>query len=532
VYALFGGVVFGSFSGVYKSANSGVSFTRQGTAPNILGYSLTGNDHYGQTIYDLTLAVDPDNAQRLILSGINMWTSTDGGATFTNLTKWYEFQEGNPNAAYIHCDHHAVAYHPINQKLYACTDGGVYVSENDGDTWTDITTGLVLSQFYELNQKAGTSYKLSGGLQDNGVKYRPAGVSNFTHMFGADGFCTSFRAGSFNHLYATFNNRMTRINLETGMTDWELPTEIYFAQVAAHPTDANVFFTGEKDVWRSEDPNGDVWVNLGGSGSWALLFAPSNPSRMYAAGGNQAWYGPGEVYTSANFGNNLVTISGNPGFPETFSVVTDMAVHPDTALTVFVSLGGLTAGQKVYRSTNAGQTWTNITYNLPNVTVNSVVSTGEDIFVGTDISVYHLPANGTTWTDVGDNLPHTPVTELLYDPGTGVLVAATFGRGVWERNVCVEDIYLDYPLSGSLQYSCDDMLTSTSLISGNVIDSVEFKANGMIKLLPGFKVGTGAFLKAEIDACEQGAIPLQGLPPVQATPAAAVQSALPGGKQE
>jgi hypothetical protein len=230
---------------------------------------------------------------------------------------------------------------------------------------------------------------------------------------------------------------------------------------------------------------------------------------MYAAGGNVAWNGDGEVYTSTNEGINWTIISNNAGFPPTFDVVTDLAVHPTDPLIIYVTLGGLVNGSKVYRSTNGGMTWTNLSFNLPNVAVHSIVLAGNKVFVGTDISVYHLTADQSTWTDVGDNLPHTPVTDLLYDSSTGIITAGTFGRGVWERKICVDDITLTYPLEGSLKYSCNDELISSSDIPGNAIDSVDFRAYGKIKLLPGFKVGTGGYLKAKIEACDNGNIPFQ-----------------------
>src|SRR5688572_5151506 len=167
-------------------------------------------------------------------------------------------------------------------------------------------------------------------------------------------------------------------------------------------------------------------MGQGASGSWAMVFAPSDPLSMYAAGSTVAWNGVGNVYTTINEGTNWTIISNNPGFPSTFDVVTDLAVDPTNPQIVYVTLGGLVNGSKVYRSINAGMTWSNITHNLPNVVVHSIVLTADKIFVGTDISVYHQTAGLNTWTDVGDNLPHTPVTDLLYDATTGILTAATF----------------------------------------------------------------------------------------------------------
>ncbi|MBK8821011.1 MAG: hypothetical protein IPN49_18725 [Saprospiraceae bacterium] len=132
VYAFFGNPgVMGQFAGVYRSINSGVNFTRFATTPNVLGYVINGGDNASQANYDLCIAVHPDSSSRVIISSINIWRSSDSGVTFTNNTGWFENQGAQ---AYVHCDHHALAYNPLNNNLYACNDGGIWVSSNSGNT--------------------------------------------------------------------------------------------------------------------------------------------------------------------------------------------------------------------------------------------------------------------------------------------------------------------------------------------------------------------------------------------------------------
>ena len=518
VYAYFGNSSSSSglFSGVYLSTNSGVNFTRRKNTPNILGYSIYGNDNNSQANYDLCIAVHPNNVNKVSLGGINIWRSVDSCASFTNLTGWFENQGA---LEYVHCDQHAMAFNPLNNKLYFCNDGGIWVSDNFGDNCTNISKGLVLNQFYHLSQSDSRSYRLAGGLQDNGVKCRATGVEDFTHMFGADGFSTSFVAGDHDEFYATINDGLLRFKYSTGDTFWlGSPTSMFFQEILAHPYDTNLVFLGAESIWRSTN-KGISWTNVGGKGSWALAIAPSRPQRMYAAGGSNWWLdGNGGAYTSTNSGLSWTLMSNKPGFPEIFSVVTDIAVDPLDSLTVYVTMGGLVNNKKVYRSTNGGNNWSNITYNLPNVAVLSVITSPNDIFVGTDISVYHLAKGGTTWTDIGSNIPHAGITDLVYDHNSGTLTASTMGRGVWQRNVCIEDITLTYPLEGALHYSCDDQFLSSSTIPGNDLDSVSFRANGIIKLLPGFQVGSGAYFKAKMEACDDGNVPLQIVPPVNVSP--------------
>ncbi|HZV69493.1 MAG TPA: hypothetical protein VFG10_08115 [Saprospiraceae bacterium] len=521
VYAFFGNSgAAGQFAGVYRSENSGVNFTRRAISPNVLSYELDGSGNSSQAGYDLVIAVDKLNSKKVMISSINIWTSIDSAVTFTNNTGWFENQGAT---AYVHCDHHALVCNPLDNKIYAGNDGGIWVTSNFGSTWTNISEGLVVNQFYHLSQYANVSYKFTGGLQDNGIKYRNTGSTDFIHMYGADGFSTSFVVNNSDVFYASINAGLDRIKFSDGSDVSITPPGDgqTFKEVLAHPTVSNLVFCGSTPISRSTD-QGTTWTSVGASGIWGMAISPTVPSRMYATGGSSFWpvgSSPG-VWTSADTGKIWTGISGNPGFPGTINIITDIAVDPVSAGTVYVTRGGFLAGAKIYRSTDFGANWTNYSANLPNVVANCIVATQDAVFVGTDISVYYRLKSGSTWINIGENMPHSPVTELLVDEQIGMLTAATFGRGVWQRSYCIEDINLTYPLAGKLQFDCDDDLTSSSQITGTTMDSISFKAGGTIKLLPGFKAGTGTYFTTKKQPCDDGNIPL-----IMPSPASVVPSA-------
>src|SRR5690606_36247092 len=116
VYAFLGnGSTYwsGFFAGLYVSTDAGVQFQRQSETPNVLGYSITGGDGSSQAFYDLCMAVHPANAAQISLGSINIWRSVDSGVTLTNNTGWREDQGA---LQYVHCDHHAMAYNPLDNK--------------------------------------------------------------------------------------------------------------------------------------------------------------------------------------------------------------------------------------------------------------------------------------------------------------------------------------------------------------------------------------------------------------------------------
>lgn len=512
VYAFLGNDgVLGNFAGVYISTNSGMNFRKKGTTPNILGYAANGLDASAGPTYNHCIDVDPEDSKRLILGGFNTWYSIDSGATFMINTYNTEVS----NLPYVHTDVHAVKWNPHNHAAYICGDGGIWKQAALGDTCIFKSKGLAATQFYHISRSRDFGHCIAGGSQDNGVRFRTTGTDVFTMAIGFDGFSSSWATGNPKTLFMTTNAAAAKANLVTGhFTYLGYTGNMSFKNILTHPTDSNLIFVGAEDIFRSTN-QGASFVNKGASGSWEIAISPSNPNHMMSAGGSN-WYldSLGRLYRSTDIGNNWEDITFKPGMPDTFGIITGISYDPLDSLSVYFTVGGYLDSNKVYRTTNGGNNWTNISFNLPNTCVLSIVATTEGVFIGTGITVYHLAIGGNSWTDVGSNIPHSGVIDLLYDEDTGILTAGTFGRGIWQRQVCIPDINLTYPLPGNLKFSCSDELMSSSTIAGNPVDSIQFKADGNIKLTPGFKVGTGGYFKASLEACDQGNIPLPPPPPV------------------
>jgi photosystem II stability/assembly factor-like uncharacterized protein len=464
VYALFvkEGDIFG---GLYRSEDSGVTWVTRSTEPNILGRT-NGGDTDGQGSYDLALAVSPTKPNEIFVGGINIWKSIDGGKTWDRRSFW---NRGVRRELYVHADQHALAFFPGRpEEIWACNDGGIFRSKDGGTTWMDRSNGLQVSEFYTVATSRLGPYALMGA-QDNGVVLFDG--ATFRQIYGADGLdCVFSHAERETIFYAIYDGEGFRSknlgkteNRVTGdikkVERTSLHGEHLFAGVwAMDPANAKLLYFGLRNLFRSEN-NGSNWkpvetleqvVNLEQDDNLvivAIRIAPSDPQRIYVARGSK-------LFTSADTGATWAEITGpNSGLPNTG--IRDIAVHPTHPNRVWVTFAGF-RNQRVFRSDSAGSAWQDITGPLPDASgslphflINAIVAQpglSNLIYVGTDIGVF-LTHDGLApnWIPFNANLPTVVVEDLEIHPFTNRLMAATFGRGLWQAPLFIAPEFSIFP---------------------------------------------------------------------------------------
>jgi len=423
------------FLGFYRSTNSGASYTLQSNTPNLLGWSATGSDTGGQGWYDLVVAVDPTDATTIYTGGVNVWKSTDAGVTWTVKATW----NGAGGVQTVHADHHAMEWQN-NTTLFDGNDGGIYKTVNGGTNWTHHTNGMQISQMYRLGVSQTTNAVIAG-LQDNGTKLRSAN-GTWTDEIGGDGMECAIDYSNAQYMYGElyYGDFFRSSNGGTSWTDinpgGQDGTGAWVTPYIISSNNPATLYIGYNDVYKTTD-RGNTWTaistSLSTSDLTVLADAPSDANVIYA-GRSSA------LYRTINGGTNWATMT----IPAGAGNLTYLCVSPTDANVIYVTMSNYTAGSKVYKSTNGGASWTNISGTLPNVPANCIIyqkGSPEGLYVGMDVGVYYRDNITNAWALVGTGLPNVIVEELEIKYDTGKLRAATYGRGLWETDInCVSPV--------------------------------------------------------------------------------------------
>lgn len=430
--------------GVYKSTNSGESFTRvdDGTK-SMLGYYSDGSgNNVGQGWYDLTIAASPADANIVYIGGVNTWKSTNGGANWVINNMWTSYSGYNLSGApEVHADKHILTFQN-NSTLFEGNDGGIYKTVNGGMSWTDLSNGLMINQIYRIGVAQTTASTILTGLQDNGTKMYKAGF--WSDVKGGDGMECIIDHTNPSFMYATYVDGQISRSTNGGTTfatnisaniPGGQPTGAWVTPYIMDPSNSAILYAGYDKVWKTTD-RGNSWISNSQVLSAeeklrSLAIAPSNVNVIYCADRKNIWK------TTNGGATDWTSVTLTP----TSNLITYITVKDSDPNTVWITYGGYTETFKVLQTTNGGTNWTNITSGLPNLPIMSIVQqrsfTDRNVlFVGTDVGVYMKDGNNP-WVSFNNGLPNVIVTEIeiFYGSQPNRLRAGTYGRGLWETEI-------------------------------------------------------------------------------------------------
>ena len=390
-----------------------------------------------QCDYDNAVAVNPFDANEAWLAGVGAFRTRDGGNTFT------QYGSNNAGGGPLHVDHHLVLFDRRQQGVvYDANDGGIYRSSDGGTTWTSIGGTLATIQSYNIALHPSNRNIIFTGNQDNGTTRR-SDSNVWQEVGGGDGGYAAVNHANPQIVYAS----TTELSLQKSNNGGETFTApiaqvpraqgepaAFIAPFVMDPFNPEVLLAGTNRLWRTADGM-QTWAAVSpdltrseGATITHLAIARSDTSVVYtvASDGTVARGGAG----------GFVAVQRAP-LPDRYG--TAVAVHPSDPNTAYVTFSGFsdatpsTPGH-VFRTTDGGASWTNVSANLPNTPVTAVAinpTVPTEVYVGTDVGVFVSSNAGGSWAKMSAGLPNAGVLSLAVNPTTNVLAAATYGRSVW-----------------------------------------------------------------------------------------------------
>lgn len=440
---------------VYRTADSGKTWTQtSGLTATTKAYMESHSATYGWVFGQIR--VDPNNENRVYTMGLMLHVSDDGGKTFKILGG-------------MHPDHHGLWIDPNNSDyLLNVQDGGISISYDRGANWKIPLKELPLAQFYNVAFDMEEPFRIYGSIQDHHSFYGEVDLSRgrngiqpveFTETVGAEGSTHAIDTRD-NTAYASqFYGNLAREKVGSGKRKFLLPETVpgepplrgqWVAPTIISPHNSDIIYHGMQFVMMSRD-RGDTWVKISpdlsyndpnkrGDISYQTLTALSESPRRF--GLIYAGTDDGRVWRTFNGGKKWQEIGGGTGSAKNVPVrwVSRLVASKYNLGTVYLTQTGRRDDDfqvYIWKSTDFGKTWTDISGNIPVGPVNVICEDPSDarkLYVGTDTGVYFSKNGGEKW-DVLGNLPFAYVHDLAIHPRDNMIIIATHGRGMWVYDI-------------------------------------------------------------------------------------------------
>lgn len=447
-------VYFSDNESLYQSTNSGAFFSA------IRDIEDLENRNLGY-VY-----LSPTQPNVLYGGFVNTWKSIDNGINWEKITC-------HSTGLEVHVDNHFAAYNPLDPgHIYFCNDGGLYrFQENECydcracfPKYEDLSAGLFISQYYDISVSQQNKNLVSGGTQDGGSYFRSASnrwqfyAGTGDGMFGAiDPTNDQYQYWSYQNgnIYRTEPDQSTCVSCN--LPDDAHGNGTWITPYTLDPNNPSNIFAGYSKIYRSLD-RGDTWKaispSLGTDGFFdEIVIAPSDSRYAYAVSNDERSF-----FRTTNLYNEDMPIWREPSAPQ-IGRISSIEVHPTNRETVYVTISGYVNDQKVFKSTNGGTSWTNITGNLPNVPAMVIKAVRdpnyeEALFVGTDAGVFYKNKDMEDWVEYGD-LPHTLVTDIEFQYESQLIRIGTYGRSLFEAALPLSPCLFSNGLDSDQDGICD-----------------------------------------------------------------------------
>ncbi|MHA7942235.1 T9SS type A sorting domain-containing protein [Formosa sp. 3Alg 14/1] len=516
---------------VMVKTTDGFATTTDLTLPDDADTGINANDFTrGQAFYDLVIKLDPTNDEKVFVGGIDLFSSTDGGTVWTQLSHWYA-GFGFP---YVHADQHAIVFgNGDSSKMLFGHDGGVTYSATSGTLPMTRNNGYNVTQFYTVGVAPSQAIEgdyFAAGAQDNGTQYfanSAAGIGASDELTGGDGAYTLFDEDGTDTYVITnyvYNNSIVKYDykanvLTTINSEGDDIGEFINPQVLDSRLD--LLYSN----YSSEDDFAVKIYRTKGNAPYALstlknalldspvLALQVDPYATSSSGLVYLGLENGKLLKVENpispFGKRWTEITG-PSFVGSISDIE----FGQTSNDIFVTFHNYGVNN-IWFTNDGGTTWSQKDGNLPDMPVKAILQNplkADEVIVGTELGVWYttdFSSDSPQWKSAFNGMSNVKVMDLdLRDDNT--IYAATYGRGVFsgkftgealsiEENVLASGISL-YPTvsNGEFQVNSKTNLGEVNLqifnLSGQTVYVKNLNLSGNTASDISINVASGVYL--------------------------------------
>ncbi|MDP6686523.1 MAG: hypothetical protein QF680_00930 [Acidobacteriota bacterium] len=441
-----GGVIKGAT--VYRTDDKGNEWYQ--VSPND-AYMERASGTYGWVFGQLR--VDPNDENTVYFMGLGLNVSNDGGRTYRPLRG-------------MHGDHHGLWIDPNNSNyLVNVNDGGVDFSYDAGVTWKAFNDNLPLVQFFNIGIDMDDPFYIYGSIQDHGSRRGMVDLSRgrdripavaFESAPGGEGSSHVIDPTDPNIVYsAGFYGTISRTDLSTGERVSIVPEAAegepplrgqWVAPFIISPHNPRIIYHGMNFLYRSmnrgenfEKISPDLTYNeldrIGDIPYQTIYTISESPFRF---GLIYVGTDDGRVWMTPDGGETWNELTGNLPPRKFISRIVASAFDEGT---VYMTQNGKRDDDfaaYVWKSTDYGQTWEDISANIPLGPVNVIREDPNNpriLYVGTDLGVHVSVSGGEYWEALANGLPSTFVSDMQIHPREQIAVISTHGRGMWAIDV-------------------------------------------------------------------------------------------------
>lgn len=434
---------------VFKTENGGQSWTKtSGQTEEMKKFMQNHSATYGWVFGQIR--VDPNDEHSIYSMGIWLNQSFDDGKTFNSIRD-------------IHADHHGLWIDPDNSNyLLSVNDGGLCVSYDKGENWRSLVKELPLAQFYNVEFDYAEPFRVYGSIQDHHSFYSEVDISRgkdklrpgaWKYTLGAEGSTHIVDSRDNNTILASlFYGKLAKSTVKGYPEDmsYVLPSTFpeepdfrgqWMAPSIFSPRNSDIIYHGVQYILKSNDL-GATWNRISPDLSYNNPEKRGDISYQTVTAIAESPFRSGLIYAGTDDGRLWRTKDGGKTWddirekPLPVMWVSRIVASKYEMGTLYVTQTGRRdddAGVYVWRSTDFGDSWEDISSNIPIGPVNVIREDPFDkktLYLGTDAGVYASTDNGSNWAILGD-LPCTYVHDLKIHPRENLIIIATHGRGMF-----------------------------------------------------------------------------------------------------